>query len=81
MSEKENVIIKVYDLLKYIIPQLAKFPRDQKFILADRIENNDNGFRFAQENLWFSKKMIFYYTAEITEDAESISIIKKKSMK
>ena len=38
MTEKENVITKIYDLLLYLIPQLAKFPRDQKFILADRIE-------------------------------------------
>ena len=38
MSEKENIITKTYDLLLYLIPQLAKFPRDQKFILADRIE-------------------------------------------
>lgn len=39
MAEKENVITHTYDLLKYIIPQLAKFPRTQKFVLADRIQN------------------------------------------
>jgi len=38
MTVKENVITKIYDLLLYLIPQLGKFPRDQKFILADRIE-------------------------------------------
>lgn len=38
MTEKENVITKTYDLLLYIIPQLNKFPRDQKFLLGDRIE-------------------------------------------
>lgn len=26
------------DLLVYLIPQLNKFPRDQKFVLGDRIE-------------------------------------------
>jgi hypothetical protein len=26
------------DLLIYLIPQLNKFPRDQKFVLGDRIE-------------------------------------------
>jgi hypothetical protein len=38
MAEKEDLLTKTYDLLLYIIPQLAKFPRDQKFLLADRIE-------------------------------------------
>lgn len=38
MAEKENIIIKTYDLLLYIIPQLEKFPRSQKFLIADRIE-------------------------------------------
>lgn len=28
-----------YDFLLYLIPQLSKFPRDQKFLLADRIQN------------------------------------------
>ena len=28
----------MHDLLLYIIPQLGKYPRDQKFLLADRIE-------------------------------------------
>ena len=38
MAESDNVLTKLHDLLLYIIPQLAKFPRDQKFILGDRIE-------------------------------------------
>ncbi|MCB0597797.1 MAG: diversity-generating retroelement protein Avd [Lewinellaceae bacterium] len=38
MSEKENVITHTYDLLKYLVPQLAKYPRQQKFLLADRIQ-------------------------------------------
>ncbi len=27
-----------YDFLLYLIPQLSKYPRDQKFVLGDRIE-------------------------------------------
>ncbi|MFH0992110.1 MAG: diversity-generating retroelement protein Avd [bacterium] len=38
MAEKEDVLTKTYDLLLYLIPQLEKFPRAQKFLLADRIE-------------------------------------------
>ncbi|MBV6438962.1 MAG: diversity-generating retroelement protein Avd [Haliscomenobacteraceae bacterium CHB4] len=37
--EKENVITHTYDLLRYLVPQLVKFPRHQKFVLADRIQN------------------------------------------
>ncbi|PIU42300.1 MAG: four helix bundle protein [Candidatus Omnitrophica bacterium CG07_land_8_20_14_0_80_42_15] len=33
------VITKVYDLLLWILPKLAKFPREQRFLLAERIEN------------------------------------------
>lgn len=28
----------MYDFLLYLIPQLSKYPRDQKFLLGDRIE-------------------------------------------
>ena len=37
--EKENVITHTYDLLVYLVPLLVKFPRSQKFVLADRIQN------------------------------------------
>jgi hypothetical protein len=40
MSEKENIIEKMHDLLLYTLPQLSKFPKDQKYILGDRIESH-----------------------------------------
>ena len=39
MADADNVLTKIHDLLVYLVPQLAKFPRDQKFLLADRIES------------------------------------------
>jgi hypothetical protein len=33
-------ITKTYDLLTWTIPQLKKFPRDQRFLLGDRIESH-----------------------------------------
>lgn len=37
---KETTIVqKVYDLLRFSIPVLNRFPKNQKFILADRIQN------------------------------------------
>ena len=38
MAESDNILMKLQDLLVYLIPQLNKFPRDQKFVLGDRIE-------------------------------------------
>lgn len=58
MTEKEDIITKTYDLLKYIIPQLAKFPRDQKFILADRIENHLLDFLEEMIEAYYSKEKL-----------------------
>jgi hypothetical protein len=38
MAESDNILTKLQDLLVYLIPQLNKFPRDQRFVLGDRIE-------------------------------------------
>lgn len=38
MGEKDNVVAKTYDLLLYIVPQLAKYPKAQRYLLADRIQ-------------------------------------------
>ncbi|NUO80691.1 four helix bundle protein [candidate division KSB1 bacterium] len=39
MTSPENILALVYDFLKYLIPELAKYPRAQKFLLADRMQN------------------------------------------
>ena len=39
MAESDNILTQRQDLLVYLIPQLNKFPRDQKFVLGDRIEH------------------------------------------
>ena len=41
MAESANILTKLQDLLVYLIPQLNKFPRDQKFVLGDRITFRD----------------------------------------
>ena len=38
MAESANILTKLQDLLVYLIRQLNRFPRDQKFVLGDRIE-------------------------------------------
>ena len=37
-AESDNILTELQDVLLYLIPQLNKFPRDQKFMLGDRIE-------------------------------------------
>ena len=39
MAYSESILTLMYDFLLYLVPQLAKFPRDQKFNLGDRIQN------------------------------------------
>lgn len=36
---KENIIEEFYGFVKYLLPIVNKFPRTQKFILGDRINN------------------------------------------
>lgn len=43
MHEKENVVTLTYDLLLFVVPGLLKFPRSQKFVLADRLQNHVTG--------------------------------------
>jgi len=39
MNDSPTIVQHTYDLLLYLVPQLVKFPRSQKFVLADRIQN------------------------------------------
>jgi hypothetical protein len=38
MPKEIDAITKLYDYLLWMIPKLERFPRTQKFILAERIE-------------------------------------------
>ncbi|OPL09454.1 MAG: hypothetical protein AVO38_11040 [delta proteobacterium ML8_D] len=38
MPKEVDAITKLYDFILWIIPKLDKFPRSQKFLIADRIE-------------------------------------------
>jgi len=38
MAHSDTILTLTYDFLLYLIPQLSKYPRDQKFVLGDRIE-------------------------------------------
>ncbi len=40
MVKEVDAVTKLYDYLLWVIPKLGKFPRNQKFLIADRIENS-----------------------------------------
>ncbi len=39
MAEVMKVIPKTYDLLAWMLPVVSKFPRDQKYLLGDRLQS------------------------------------------
>ncbi|OGQ47523.1 MAG: hypothetical protein A3H42_02435, partial [Deltaproteobacteria bacterium RIFCSPLOWO2_02_FULL_46_8] len=38
MQNAPQIITKVYDFLIYLIPQIEKFPRSQRYLLGERVE-------------------------------------------
>lgn len=55
MNEKETVLTLTYDLLLYFIPQLVKFPRAQKFVLADRLQNSLTDLLEVLIEAWYAR--------------------------
>lgn len=39
MSNAPNAITKTYDLLKWLLPTISRFPKDKRYTLGQRIEN------------------------------------------
>ena len=58
MQEKAIIITKTYDLLKYGIPILAKFPRDQKFLLGDQFQKLLTDILDSFIEAYYSKKKL-----------------------
>lgn len=40
MKKEVDAVTKLYDFILYMIPKLERFPRNQKFLLGDRIESS-----------------------------------------
>ena len=39
MAEDLDVVTRTYDLILWLLPQVAKFPRSHRFTLGDRLES------------------------------------------
>ncbi|MFH1562214.1 MAG: diversity-generating retroelement protein Avd [Nitrospirota bacterium] len=58
MKEKETIITKTYDLLKYSILILSRFPRDQKFLLGEQFQNLLTDILDAFIEAYYSQKKL-----------------------
>lgn len=38
MNTTPQIVTAIYDLLLYLIPQVSKFPRSERYLLGDRLE-------------------------------------------
>jgi hypothetical protein len=70
MPQYEDVLTLSYEFLKYLVPILSKFPREQKFLLADRIQI------LMHDTL--DDFIVAYYTKD---KAEKIARLKPANMK
>lgn len=39
MGKEVDAVARLYDLILWLIPKLERFPRNQKFLIGDRIES------------------------------------------
>ena len=45
--KESPIFTRTYDLLRWLIPATVKFPREQRFVLAERVQRNALGFHEA----------------------------------
>ena len=64
-------ITLTYDLLKWAIPTLNRFPRDQRFLLGDRIESHILGILELLISANYSREK-FHYLSETNLKIEMI---------
>jgi len=72
MGGKENIILKTYDLIKYLFPVIQKFPRDHKFILGDRIQNKLLDIFELQIKSYYTGKNKLLYLSDINIKLEQL---------
>lgn len=86
MSEDLNAITRTYDLVKWIMPVISKFPRDKRYTLGQRLENKildildvliqakyskDKFELLKRANLWLEN---FRYLVRLSYDLQFISL-------
>lgn len=55
MQDPPQIITKVYDFLLYLVPQVGKFPRSQKFSLGERLESASFDVLEILLDAWYSQ--------------------------
>ncbi len=87
-KKEASALTKTYDLILWLIPQLEKFPKSQRFLLGDRVETNlldimeliiqaiytkDKASSLSEANLKLEK---LRYLIRLTTDLKYLSIKK-----
>lgn len=66
MAENLDVVTKTYDMILWLLPQVAKFPRSHRFTLGDRLESLAlDILEHLIEAQYRSKKLILLYDTNI----------------
>ncbi len=55
MKHKKSILIATYELTKFMIGLLKNFPRDQKFLLGDRMQNTTSDLLEIFIEAYYSK--------------------------
>lgn len=65
-SSSPQIIIKVYDFLLYLIPQVSKFPRSQRYLVGERLESTTlDIFEILLEAVYSREKLSLLQKANI----------------
>ncbi len=61
-----QIVAKMYDFLLYIIPQISKFPRSERYLLGERLENiNFDVLELLIEAAYSSDKLVLLQAANV----------------
>jgi len=82
MQNSPQIIAKAYDYLIYLIPQVAKFPRSERYLLGERIE--ETGFDILElllEACYAREKLVLLQKANIKLEQSRFYIRLSKDLK
>lgn len=58
MQNHPQIITKIYDFILYLVPQISKFPKSQRYLIGDRIESCSFEVLELLIEAWYSQNKI-----------------------
>lgn len=82
MNEKPQILVRVYDFMLYLVPQVAKFPKNQRYNLGERIEKTTlDVFEKIVEALYSKDKAQILQVANINVEKIRLLVRLAKDLK